>query len=131
MTKHLNVTSGYGPDLRSAPTLGDVQLPPPARFLLKHISETGTSLCPVHSGIMRRYHFHIIDGLTIFDNLGTKLPDDKAARDHAEKVADYFNRNEVFHGAAAVRVTNDLGEVVFRMPFNHRPIARGVLRCVK
>jgi hypothetical protein len=67
---------------------------------------------------MRRYHFHIIDGLTIFDSLGTKLPDDNAARDHAQKVADYFARNKVFHGATAVRVTNDLGEVVYRMPFN-------------
>ena len=52
---------------------------------------------------MRRYHFHIIDGVTIFDSLGTKLPDDKAARDHAQKVADYFARNKVFHGATAVQ----------------------------
>ena len=66
---------------------------------------------------MRRYHFHIIDGVTVFDSLGTKLPDDKAARDHAQKVADYFNRNKVFHGATAVRVTNDLGQVVLRVPF--------------
>ena len=66
---------------------------------------------------MRRYHFHIVDGVTIFDSLGTKLPDDKAARDSAEKVADYVARNKVFHGATAVRVTNDMGEVVYRMPF--------------
>ena len=66
---------------------------------------------------MRRYYFHIIDGVTVFDSLGRKLPDDKAARDHAQKVADYFNRNRVFHGATAVRVTNDLGQVVLRVPF--------------
>ena len=47
---------------------------------------------------MRRYHFHIIDGVTIFDSLGTKLPDDKAARGHAQKVADYFARNKLFRG---------------------------------
>ena len=43
--------------------------------------------------------------MTIFDSLGTKLPDDKAARAHAQKVADNFARYKVFHGATAVRVT--------------------------
>ena len=81
------------------------------------ISETGTGLCQIHSGIMRRYHFHITDGVTIFHSLATTLPDDKAARTHAQKVADYFARNKVFHGATAVRVTNDQGQVVLRLPF--------------
>ena len=60
---------------------------------------------------MRRYHFHIVDGAKVFDSLGTTLPDDEAARAHAEKVADDFAK--VFQRATAVRVTNDLGEVVF------------------
>jgi hypothetical protein len=68
---------------------------------------------------MRRYHFHIVDGVRVFDSLGTTLPDDEAARAHAEKVADDFAK--VFHRATAVRVTNDLGEVVFRTPLNRSP----------
>ena len=61
---------------------------------------------------MRRYHFHIVEGARVFDSLGTALPDDEAAaRAHAEKVADDFAK--VFQRAMAVRVTNDLGEVVF------------------
>jgi hypothetical protein len=59
---------------------------------------------------MRRYHFHIVDGVKVFDSLGTTLPDDEAARAHAQKVADDFAK--VLHVAATVRVTNDLGEVV-------------------
>ena len=66
---------------------------------------------------MRRYHFHIVDGVRVFDSLGTTLPDDEAARAHAQKVVDYFARYKVFHGAMAVRVTNDLGQVVLRLPF--------------
>jgi hypothetical protein len=62
---------------------------------------------------MRRYHFHIVDGVKVFDSLGTTLPDDEAARAHAQKVADCFARYKVFQGATSVRVTNDLGEVVF------------------
>ena len=61
-------------------------------FFCSNISETGTSLCPVHSGVMRRYHFHIVDGVRVFDSLGTTLPDDEAARAHAQKVVDYFAR---------------------------------------
>ena len=39
------------------------------------------------------------------------------ARAHAQKVVDYFARYKVFHGAMAVRVTNDLRQVVLRLPF--------------
>ena len=63
-----------------------------------------------HSGVMRRYHFHIVEGARVFDSLGTTLPNDEAARAHARKVADDFAK--VFHRATTVRVTNDLGEVV-------------------
>ena len=52
--------------------------------------------------------------MRVFDSLGTALPDDDAARTHAQKVADDFAR-------AFVRVTNDLGEVVFRTPSNRSP----------
>ena len=48
--------------------------------------------------------------MKVFDSLGTTLPDDEAARAHAQKVADDFAK--VLHVAATVRVTNDLGEVV-------------------
>jgi Domain of unknown function (DUF6894) len=40
------------------------------------------------------------------------LPDDEAARAHAEKVADDFARTKLF--GTAVRVTNDPGQVVCR-----------------
>jgi hypothetical protein len=76
-------------------------------------------LDPIIHGVMRRYHFHIVDGMRVFDSLGTALPDDDAARTHAQKVADDFAR--AFQRAMAVRVTNDLGEVVFRTPSNRSP----------
>lgn len=57
--------------------------------------------------------------MRVFDSLGTALPDDDAARTHAQKVADDFAR--AFQRAMAVRVTNDLGEVVFRTPSNRSP----------
>ena len=73
--------------------------------------------------------------MRVFDSLGTTLPDDAAARTHAQKVADDFAR--AFQRAIAVRVTNDLGEVVFRTPSqsfalacDSRPVARGIPRCV-
>ena len=48
-------------------------------------------------------------------DLRDALPDDEAARAHAQKVADDFARTKLF--GTAVRVTNDL-QVVCRMPFN-------------
>jgi hypothetical protein len=65
---------------------------------------------------MRRYHFHICDGLEVFDSHGTQLPDDDAAREHAKKVAADLVRSKLYDEATAVRVTNDLGDVVLMMP---------------
>ena len=62
---------------------------------------------------MRRYHFHICDGIQVFDSLGTALADDAAAHDHAKKVAGDLRRTKLFDKATAVRVTNDLGDVLF------------------
>ena len=73
---------------------------------------------------MRRYYFHFIHRVTVSDSLGRKPPDHKAARDHAQKVADYFNRNRAFHGATAVRVTNDLGQIVLGCCSSVRPSGR-------
>ena len=52
---------------------------------------------------MPRYHFHIVDGVEVFDSLGTTLPSDEAARVHAEKMASPSTRPR----AKAIRVTND------------------------
>jgi hypothetical protein len=85
-------------------------------------------LCPETDGnessaqfigsIMRRYHFHICDGVQIFDSLGTNLPDDQAACAHAKEVADDLTRSKLFDRATIVRVTNDLGNVVFKLPLS-------------
>lgn len=72
----------------------------------------------VIDAIMRRYHFHIIDDVSVFDSHGTRLPTDRAARAYAEKVAMELSQSNLFNRkATAVRVTNDVGEVLFRVPF--------------
>ena len=71
---------------------------------------------------MPRYHFHIVDGVKVFDSLGVTLPSDEAARFYAEKLAKDFTRPEVEKlRAKAVRVTSESGAVVFRIPiWGHR-----------
>lgn len=66
---------------------------------------------------MPRYHFHIVDGVEVFDSLGATLPTDEAARVHAEKLADrsVYPRLEKLR-AKAVRVTSETGAVLFRVP---------------
>ena len=49
--------------------------------------------------------------LCVLGRTAMQQRDDEAARAHAEKVADDFAK--VFQRVTAVRVTNDLGEVVF------------------
>lgn len=57
---------------------------------------------------MPRYHFHIVDGVKVFDSLGATLPSDEAARFYAEKLAKDFTRPEVEKlRAKAVRVTSE------------------------
>jgi len=67
---------------------------------------------------MRRYHFHICDGVQVFDSLGTNLPNDQAACTHAGKVADDLRRSKLFDRATTVRVTNDLGKEVLILPLS-------------
>jgi Domain of unknown function (DUF6894) len=71
---------------------------------------------------MPRYHFHIVDGVKVFDSLGATLPSDEAARFYAEKLAKGFTRPEVEKlRPRAVSVTSETGAVVFRVPiWRHR-----------
>jgi hypothetical protein len=64
-----------------------------------------------------QYHFHIVDGVEVFDSLRQVLPDKEAARTRAvelvtnlekAKLADLYTK--------AIRVTDDDGEVLFRVP---------------
>jgi len=61
---------------------------------------------------MPRYHFHIINGVKIFDSKGMALPDDLAARLHARIAARNFNRS-LTGQKIRVRVTNEKGQVVY------------------
>jgi hypothetical protein len=66
---------------------------------------------------MPRYHFHIVDGVKVFDSLGASLPSDDAARVHAEEMAKRSMHLELERlGAKAVRVTSETGAVLFRVP---------------
>lgn len=49
----------------------------------------------------------------MFDSVGTALADDAAAHGHARKVASDLRRTKLFDKATAIRVTNDLGDVLF------------------
>ena len=66
---------------------------------------------------MPRYHFHIVDGVQVFDSLGATLPTDEAARVHAERLAQRSMQSqfERLH-AKAIRVTSETGAVLFRIP---------------
>ena len=66
---------------------------------------------------MPRYHFHIVDGLEVFDSIGATLPSDEAARIHAEKVAKGFTRPQLERlRAKAIRVTSETGATLFLVP---------------
>ena len=59
---------------------------------------------------MPRYHFHIVDGVEVFDSLGATLPTDEAARVHAEKLANPSVHPQLEKlRAKAVRVTSENG----------------------
>jgi hypothetical protein len=61
---------------------------------------------------MPRYHFHIIDGVKVFDPKGMALPDADAARQQARLTARTFRRNMRGEGFK-VRVTDERGQVVY------------------
>jgi hypothetical protein len=66
---------------------------------------------------MPRYHFHIVDGLEVFDSIGATLPSDEAAHIHAEKVAKGFTRPQLERlRAKAIRVTSETGATLFLVP---------------
>ncbi len=68
-----------------------------------------------HLITMPRYHFHIA-GLKVFDILGAVLPDTEAARTHAIDLATNMGRFPLESSINAVRVTDDEGAVLFRVP---------------
>jgi Domain of unknown function (DUF6894) len=66
---------------------------------------------------MPRYHFHIVDGLEVFDSVGATLPNDEAARRHALELATNLEKHSFPHRPPkAVRVTNNEGAILFRVP---------------
>ena len=66
---------------------------------------------------MPRYHFHIVDGVEVFDSIGATFQSDELARVHAEKLAGRFTRIEVYRlHANAIRVISETGAVLFRIP---------------
>jgi Domain of unknown function (DUF6894) len=67
--------------------------------------------------IMPRYHFHIVDGVEVFDSAGVTLPDNEAARRRALELATNIGKTRWPHRPPkAVRVTNNEGAILFRVP---------------
>lgn len=73
-----------------------------------------------HLITMPRYHFHVA-GLKVFDMLGATLPDTEAARTHAITLATNIGRHQFELPANAVRVIDEKGSVLFRVPIRRRP----------
>jgi len=64
-----------------------------------------------------RYHFHIVDGVEVFDSLESVLADNEAARSRAVELASNLGKaNLADLTTKAIRVTNDEGAVLFRVP---------------
>jgi len=71
-----------------------------------------------------RYQFHIVDGVELFDSLVSVLPDNEAARRRALDLASNLGKaNLADLTTKAIRVTNNEGEVLFRVPIR-RSIGR-------
>ena len=73
-----------------------------------------------HLNTMPRYHFDIA-GRKVFDSLGAVLPDTEAARTHAIDLATNIGENTLEPPANAVRVIDEDGSVLFRVPIRRRP----------
>jgi uncharacterized protein DUF6894 len=80
-----------------------------AKPLVEH-----TRVCR-HLITMPRYHFHIA-GPKVFDILGAVLPDADAARLHAIDLATNVGKHTLEPPVNAVRVIDDEGCVLFRVP---------------
>ena len=65
---------------------------------------------------MPRYHFHIVDGVEVYDSLGATFPTDEAARIHAEELATLSEKLR----AKAIRVTSETGAGLIRVPIRRR-----------
>jgi hypothetical protein len=64
-----------------------------------------------------RYHFHVVGGVEVFDSLRQVLPDNEAARTRAVELATNLGKaNLADLTTKAIRVTNDEGAVLFRVP---------------
>ena len=75
---------------------------------------------------MPRYHFHIVDGVQVFDSLGATFPNDEAARIHAQQMAGRYTRMELHRlRANAIRVTSETGAVLFRIPIRREERRQG------
>jgi hypothetical protein len=67
--------------------------------------------------VMPRYHFHVVDGVEVFDSLKAVLPDNEAARTRAIELATNLGKaNLADLIIKTIKVTNDEGEVLFRVP---------------
>ena len=69
---------------------------------------------------MPRYHFHLVDGTEVFDSRGVLLPNDAAAHAYAESLAAEFAGSDTMLKIRGVRVTNEAGELLFRLPVDRR-----------
>ena len=69
---------------------------------------------------MPRYHFDIA-GRKVFDSLAAVLPDTEAARTHAIDLASNIGKHTLETPANAVRVIDEEGSVLFRVPIRRRP----------
>jgi hypothetical protein len=64
---------------------------------------------------MPRYHFHVVDGVEVFDSLGAVLPNDAAAQRRAVELATDLAKIASVQ-VKAVRVTSSEGDILFRVP---------------
>ena len=66
---------------------------------------------------MPRYHFHVVDGVEVFDSLQAVLPDNEAARTRAVELATNLGKANLADLAIkTIQVINDEGAVLFRVP---------------
>lgn len=68
---------------------------------------------------MPKYHFPIVDGTKLEDPVGIELPDTAAARQHAERVAEYVESTRPRKPRTVIAV-DDSGEELHRAPVKPR-----------
>ena len=66
---------------------------------------------------MPRFHFHILDGVNLFDSAGLELADEKAALKHAEQIASDLSKSKTMdRDQKVIRITNEDGREISRLP---------------